>query len=116
VEIPVVHREDFREGQVSLLNVPVDPRFRNTLRIYSLSRSAVLIDLRFGNGPTQQLYLQPGESWFEPATLTFTDFPLRGNGPATTRVVIDAPPGVPIWAFITVTNNDTQQITTITPN
>jgi hypothetical protein len=111
---------------VSLLGVPINPRFRNTLRIYSLARGAVLINLAIGN-EGRQIVLQPGADLFEPAFASFTDFPLPHELPAgtsTIRVVVDVPrgpggvpiPGTPIWAFITVTNNETQQITTITPN
>lgn len=124
VQIPAVHRNDFREQRVSLLGVPIEPRFRNTLRIYSLTRSEDLINIQIGN-ELHQLYLQPGSNVFEPASLTFTDFPLPEDvgGATTVRVVIDAPrgvggvpiPGSLLWAFITVTNNETQEITTITP-
>lgn len=126
VEIPVVHRDDFSEERISLLGVPIDARFRNTLRIYSLARGEVLINLQIGD-EGRQVWLPAAQSWFEPAVLTYTDFPLPEDLPAgqsTIRVVVDAPrgpggvnvPGTPIWAFITVTNNETQQITTITPN
>jgi hypothetical protein len=56
---------------------------------------------------------------FEPAYASFADFPVDAG---TVRVTITVDPiitllpvEVPIWAFITVTNNDTQAITTITP-
>ena len=128
VEIPVVHRNDLREGRISLLGVPIDPKFRNTLRIYSLARGTQRISLSV-NGEGHQIELQPGASWFEPGYAEFTDFPLPAELPAgqdTIRVVVDAIPPCPIcplphvvppiWAFITVTNNETQHITTITPN
>ena len=129
VEIPVVHRDDFTEtGRISLLGVPIDPKFRNTLRIYSLARQRQTVSVQVGDR-THQISLQPGETLFEPSYAQFTDFPLPAELPAgqdTIRVVIDAVPACPIcplphieppfWAFITVTNNDTQQITTITPN
>jgi hypothetical protein len=118
VEIPVVHRDEFRE-RVSLLDVPIDARFRNTLRVYSLLRGVVLVNVVVGNVPGT-ITLQPGENIFEPAYAEFTNFPLPHElpqGQATVRVVVDArTEGTPIWAFITVTNNETQQITTITPN
>jgi hypothetical protein len=126
VEIPVVHRKDFSEERISLLGVPIDPRFRNTLRIYSLARGEVLVNLQVGD-QGHQLVLPAAPDWFTPAFASFTDFPLPQDlGPAqkSIRVTVDTPrgpggtaiPGTPIWAFITVTNNDTQQITTITPN
>lgn len=126
VEIPVVHRDDFSDSRISLLGVPIESRFRNTLRIYSLARGEQLINLQIGD-EGHQVFLPAAADWFHPAELTFTDFPLPEElpaGQATIRVVVDVPfnPGgpeqtiVPIWAFVTVTNNDTQQITTITPN
>lgn len=126
VEIPVVHRDDFREQRISLLGVPIDARFRNTLRIYSLARGEVMVNVQAGN-ELHQLFLQQGENVFEPAYAQFSDFPLPSElprGESTIRVTVDVPrgpggvtiPGTPIWAFITVTNNDTQEITTITPN
>jgi IPT/TIG domain len=121
VQIPVVRRDDFR-GRLSLLGVPIDKRFRNTLRIYSLAQTEVLVNIQI-DADLHQVYLQPGRDLFEPASFTFTDFPLPEELPAgksTVRVVVTQPhgesqPAIPIWAFITVTNNETQQITTITP-
>jgi IPT/TIG domain len=127
VEIPVVHRNDFSTQRITLLGVPIEPRFRNTLRIYGVTQAEQLINVSIGN-ELHQLYLQRGADVFEPASLTFTDFPLPEELPAgqsTIKVVVDLPRGVGgvplegnplIWAFITVTNNETQQITTITPN
>lgn len=119
VEIPVVHRQDFTDERIALLGVPIDARYRLTLRVYSLVRGPVLINLGIGN-EGHQIVIQPGADFFEPAFGTFTDFPLPAELPAgqtTIRVTVDAPSSdMPIWAFITVTNNDTQQITTITPN
>jgi hypothetical protein len=118
VEIPVVHRDDFRQ-RVSLLDVPIDVRFRNTLRVYSLVRSVTLVNVFIGNA-YYQLTLQPGENVFEPAYGAITEFPLPHElpqGQSTVRVVVDSrTEGTPLWAFVTVTNNETQQITTITPN
>lgn len=128
VEIPVVHKDDFTAGRISLLGVPLDPKFRNTLRIYSIGPGPRNVVVQIGNR-THQLALQAGGDVFQPAYAQFTDFPLPADmppGQQTVRVVIDPIPPCPIcplphvlppiWAFITVTNNETQQITTITPN
>jgi hypothetical protein len=128
VEIPVVHKNDFTNGRVSLLGVPIDAKFRNTLRIYSLVRGRQDVIVQIGN-QTRQLTLQPAADVFQPAYAQFSDCPLPADmppGQQTVRVVVDAIPPCPIcplphvlppvWAFITVTNNETQQITTITPN
>jgi hypothetical protein len=64
--------------------------------------------------------LHAGAAPFLPSFAIFSDFPEITELPTgvhTVRVVVEPPDsGEPIWAFITVTNNDTQQITTITPD
>lgn len=126
VEIPVVRRTDFRTDDIMLLNVPIDRRYRNTLRIYGLNRGHYFMHVTF-NGRTHNVTLSPGSDIFTPAFATFTDFPLPeqlepGQKSITVRVgVMSGNDGLPIqnmpfWAFISVTNNDTQHITTITPN
>lgn len=126
VEIPVVRRRDFREDRIALIGVPIDPRFRNTLRIYSLSPNQSFVNVMISN-EWRQVPLTPGADEFEPHFAVVTDFPPTPQLPAgktTIEVYVDTPrgpggaviPGTPIWAFITVTNNDTQHITTVTPN
>jgi hypothetical protein len=121
-EIPIVReRELSAELRIAFPQVPLDPRFRNTLRIYSTAATTVTVTV--GSQP-YTVELQPGSNLYEPAYAAFTNFPFGGIG-STTTVTVDAerigidPPlplyGPPIWAFITVTNNDTQQITTISP-
>lgn len=108
-EIPVVRMNDFTEGKIALLGVPRDPRFRITLRIYSLARPADPVPVTI-EGLINPVFLVPGADVFQPSYVEVRDLPRT-----LTRVVI-MPSGLPLWAFITVTNNDTQQITTITPN
>jgi hypothetical protein len=121
-EIPVVRLSEFYQEPFVLLNVPVDVRFRNTLRIYSPDAATVqvTVDQREHTVP-----LQSGRDAFEPSYAMFTDFPLPDtNGPTRIRVKvtpltpITSPPSPTprIWAFISVTNNTTQEITTITPD
>lgn len=118
-EIPIVRSRDFVEPWASLvlLDVPADPRFRNTLRIYGSVGQEATIAIE-GEAP-RTVTLRPGSSPFEPAYAIFGDFPV---GTTPRRVVITIPGGnsipsdkKPFWAFITVTNNETQMITTITP-
>lgn len=131
VEIPVARLEDFDDDSIALVDVPTDPKFRLTLRIYGLNRGESLVNLWFGNesgtsGPfnSVQVPLIPGRNMFEPSYAVFTDFrPAEGFPPfgETINVLVDVPqapegaPSTPIWAFITVTNNETQHITAITP-
>lgn len=125
VEIPVVHRDEFDEESIALVDVPIDPKFRLTLRVYGLNRGTDFVNVSFGNRLVQ-LPLQSSNDIFEPSYAIFTDFapsPIQGPLPEKVNVLVDVPrgpggvpiPGSPIWAFITVTNNETQHITTITP-
>ncbi|MBV8516643.1 MAG: IPT/TIG domain-containing protein [Acidobacteria bacterium] len=120
-EIPIVREHEFSsEKRIAFPHVPIDPRFRNTLRIYSTAATTVTVTVG------QQAFaveLQAGSNTYEPAYAAFTNFPSDGVGATTVtidaeRIGVDPPSpllGPPIWAFISVTNNDTQQITTITP-
>ena len=124
VEIPVVQREDFDEESIALVDVPTDPKFRLTLRVYGLNRGANHVNVSFG-GNFVVLPLQSSGNFFEPSYAIFTEFiPVAGQTlPPFMNVLVEVPrgpggvviPNTPIWAFITVTNNETQHITTITP-
>jgi hypothetical protein len=121
-EIPVVREREF-VTRIILPNVPVSsPRFRNTLRIYSDRATSVTVTFIapeiigspvIGPQPQTTVTLAPGGNLFEPAYAVFTNFqPYRYDE----MVLIESnDPGAKIWAFVSVTNNDTQHITTITP-
>ena len=129
VEIPVVRLDDFTEEPIALLDVPTDPKFRLTLRIYGLNRGESLVNLWYGSGignccgdtwNSMQLPITPGRNMFEPSYAVVTDFrPADGFPPFPEKINVlvssNGPDGAVIWAFITVTNNETQHITTITP-
>jgi IPT/TIG domain len=115
-EIPVVRDEQFIRGPIKLLGVPLDPRFRNTLRIYAIEAISVVVN--YGN-ESHPLMLRRGLNLFEPAYAEFGGFPIgTGTIDVTIAAVLPAVVGIenpPMWAFVSVTNNDTQLITTITP-
>lgn len=123
-EVPIVREREFMTGfdsRLMLLNVPTDPRFRNTLRIYSTAQQVVEVLIE---GPSTRQYqavtLRPGRDIFDPAYGEFSDFPIV-DGPLRLTLSVSVPPVTtplppsPVWAFISVTNNETQMITTITP-
>lgn len=127
VEIPVARLEDFDDESIALLGVPRDPKFRLKLRVYSFGTTAAnFVNVSF-NGRGVQLPLRRGATMFEPHYAEWDDFAAIPTVPQlpgeTMTVLVDVPrdtggvhiPGTPIWAFITVTNNETQHITTITP-
>jgi hypothetical protein len=127
VEIPVVRDDDFTVEKIVLLGVPIDARFRNTLRVYGMPGQGTGYARVVINGVTHPIALNWSGDMFEPMVATFTDFPRPDQLPAgqkTITVTIELPPSgpvalvgpTPIWAFVSVTNNETQEITTITPN
>ncbi|HEY3054078.1 MAG TPA: hypothetical protein VGK04_11895 [Thermoanaerobaculia bacterium] len=130
-EVPVVREGEFRRATFSLLNIPVDSRFRQTIRIYnvdsvedfvplfvySMNTSALIaeksIPLHSAN-PCKRF--QPCAS-DEPAMATIdllTTFP-EAAGQDRVRIDIVGDSSSRLWAFASVTNNQTQHVTTITP-
>jgi hypothetical protein len=106
-EIPIVRDRDF-STRILLLGIAGDARYRNTLRIYGTNASTATITIG-GRAPVT-VPLRAGVSLFDPAYAQFSDFPIGGD-PVDVR--IEAPS--PVWAFVSVTNNETQLISTITP-
>ncbi len=123
-EMPVPRQRDFVSPRESLLflGVPTDPRFRSTLRVYT---TAVVNDVwvQIAGHGTFNVPLHPGNSVFEPSYAVFSGFPTGGVEPLRVTVgLLESTSPIsggdlrePFWAFITVTNNETQLITTISP-
>lgn len=123
-EIPIVRDEDF-EQQVTLIGVPLDPRYRLTLRIYGVGSGYNVYVVAGNEG--RNVPLRSPRDGNDPAYAEITFFPpppVPGASPTTTTITVQAlepitsPPMFPkprVWAFVTVTNNETQHITTITP-
>ena len=112
-EMPIVRESEFVTGRILFPLVPVFPWYRNTLRIYAASPVDVLV--KAGSQPAVRISLTGAADEFDPAYAVFTNFKGVGLARVTVQAVDehDVTP-VPIWAFITVTNNQTQAITTIT--
>lgn len=142
--IPVVPESRFVHA-VALLGLPgEDPRFRLNLRIYSLATdSPVQVDVQaFATNPNQTVIdtardimlgsrtfslllpapgsedprsLPPGTA---PSYLSIGDLTTITGGktsPLYRLEISSATPGATIWAFATITNNDTQEVTIIAP-
>ena len=130
-EIPVVRENQFVTRPVELLNVPVDQRFRLMLRIYDIdgrNNGTVRVSVypfpgRGASIGDIDLQLQPptgGHPKYKPAYAQLSD--VRGLIPAGFDVgtvmgvrVTPLTPDLRIWAFVSVTNNETQHVTVITP-
>lgn len=128
-EIPLVREKDFRIAKTQLLDVPVDPRFRLTFRLYSLYSGAADYAIRLYDetsatplasttvhvvapNPRFGLQLEPGYLQMDPLSIV----PAGTSLPDALRVEIEPlTANTAFWAFVSVTNNDTQQLTVVTP-
>lgn len=133
-ELPVVRDTDFRTRAIHLLDVPTDIRFRLMLRIYdmNLDEADFIVRIVDATSPTSSWSYEipvrarsgrteiPGYEYrYIPAYAQLTDLvptmmdPYR---PSRVRIEIEPrSPGSAFWAFISVTNNETQEFTTVTP-
>jgi hypothetical protein len=118
-EIPIVNEGEWKIDSVTLIGVPTDPRFRNTLRIYGIFPFTASV--KVGDREPVHVQLTSAPSVQDVPYAIFTDFP---SEPGPVRITIEAVPilsptiahlETPIWAMVTVTNNETQTISTITP-
>jgi hypothetical protein len=123
-EVPIVRERDFR-GEIRFLNVPVDARYRTMLRVWSLGDYQFIVS--FNQIPVQNVLLPltriPGTAmWF--GSIDATSRLLLST---STPVIIDVHPSgfatppspllsPPIWGMLSITNNDTQQVTIISPH
>lgn len=134
-EIPVVREKDFLTSTARLLNIPNGLGFRFTLRLYSLNSSPADYAIRLYDensnalvasfnqhivpAPTGQLQFEPGYAEINGNSIAIGvgDPTPSPRGPIT-ALRIEVEPltqGSAFWAFVAVTNNDTQQLTVVTP-
>ena len=125
-QIPIVRRSEFTDSyddSIVIVGVPSNPKFRNHLRIYSAgwssARVTVQISAVHNYSIIHELDIPAGASSLQPGYVDFTNFPMD-SGPLRIEIRYIArdatmPPAPELWAFVSVTNNETQHITTITP-
>jgi hypothetical protein len=121
-------------GDITLIDVPVASQYRATLRIYAFTQVPMQIGVTIypedGVTPIDHLDVQlhgivnidfdPFPS--HPAYLALDPLTpaVRAAG-GRVRIEITnyhqnlSPPPPPIWAFVSITNNETQQVTAVTP-
>ena len=132
-EIPIVREHDLRTGRMELLGIPMDPRFRQTLRIYAIAPTdaslvvrlfemwglnphsplerEILVDTRRHVEPSSREVLYPGYAQIDLDKM----FP-ELLGQRQYRIEIEpVTDGLLYWSFVSVTNNDTQHITVVSP-
>ena len=129
-EIPVIREADALTGDTHLLNIPTDGSSRVTLRLYDFEGRhgpQVFVEVASPTGVilhSEVVTLLFGGAWtnerYPPYPSVAVVFGLEQigiqNGTETVRVRLEpVEPGMRYWAFATVTNNETQHVTTITP-
>lgn len=124
-EIPVARDRDFRSFITALLDIPNDPRFRNTVRVYGDPEGGTVLVRIVQTSPATgvlsefMLPLIPGATMFDPSYASFSAFPPSPitTGPEISKLRVEIAPATYLlrtWSFVSVTNNDTQHITVIT--
>lgn len=123
-EIPVVRESEIAQGRpVVLLHIPNHDGFRTTLRIYDFPNAAnAPVRLRIFNETSgallddQMVSLSDfGQTGHVPSQVTLNDF---SSGFPADHVRVEITPTDPfsrIWAFASVTHDETQHVTTVTP-
>lgn len=115
-EVPVVREDEMFESTMTLLDVPLDPRYRVKLRIYAYAEGEGR--LTGAGSPRTFLLTRPQCTGSQCAALpayATIDLPPGAAGQRV-NLYIDPPPGTKAFAFASVTNNETQQVTTVTPD
>lgn len=134
-EVPVVREaEMFRNTEITLLDVPLDPRHRAKLRVYAFLDPAYANQQNAPEGVDVALLHSPGKAItltgrplvrdcaragnscaMQPhyAEIDLAHDPAKGN---RADVYVHLPEGARGWAFVSVTNNTTQQVTLVTPD
>jgi len=133
-EIPVIPASAMTDS-VTLLDVPLDDRYRRSLRVYGIdaidgtkvtliwhrdsgSQAYEHITLRtLGRCVTEPCWLPEPAGAVIPLEKPFPQYPEEFQNGDRVRLELRtvAPAGAKIWAFVSLTNNETQQVTTITP-
>lgn len=131
-ELPVVREHELytSASPLQLLDIPLDPRYRNMLRLYDAdgpSDMKLLVEVLRNDGDevraSRVIQFPGGEVTFASAgvpgyvQIGFAEL-LPPGLPASERVrlrISTTEHWRRFWAFVTVTNNATQQVTAITP-
>jgi hypothetical protein len=130
-DLPVIRENEFLTRNAQLHNVPLDNRtFRILLRVYDLTYSEATFGVRIypvSEDPAPAIYgttltakTSTAGSFRAEAAYAELDITqllyLRLAWPETARIEIDPmTPGSRYWAFVSLTNNETQLVTLVTP-
>lgn len=122
-EVPVVREAEFHTGTIHLLNVPTDQRFRLALRVFEMNLKEADFSIRVFDQASNALLSEQRATTttggvlpqgFTPGFVELDNFVSAIAGPV--RIEVDPiTPGVAFWSYVSITNNDSQQITLVTP-
>jgi hypothetical protein len=127
-EVPVVREKDmFVNTVMTLLDVPLDPRYRVKLRVYALdpffgnaglAASVTLVDVRTGVRTERNIPLERScQGPLCVAVPAYGELDLEaGQQGERVNVYISSHEESLTWSFASITNNDTQQVTIVTPD
>ena len=137
--VPSVRERDFATSRITIANVPTADPFRATLRVYSPDRVPRSFHVRVVSQPDQValpehsvakavttiMELGTTTQFFEASTINpalpysapFSQMQIPFAGDAPVQLVIEpVDDGVaPFYAFVSVTNNETQHVTILAP-
>lgn len=126
-EVPVIREKFFRTSELRLVDVPAEPRFRLLLRLFEMNLDRAEFTLRVVNQETNEVLSETplatiapahGPLRFQPGFAEVADLSSRFGEPkpAYVRVeIVPRTPGAAFWAYVSVTNNESQQVTLVTP-
>lgn len=130
-EIPVVRESEFRDVRMQFVGVRMDPGFRQTIRIYGLdshARGEVMMRV-FSLETGEEVHSCIHELWpvsFEAGDGGLAKHPSFGMECDMSEHVLaygqkvrielePVTPGLRYWAFMSITNNETQHFYTVLP-
>lgn len=129
-EVRAVREREFRTGRMELLNIPISPKYRVALRVYNVDSvdEAVGITIFGMNGGQTRVMTTLALRSSDPCA---TNDPCASDEPAFAMIgdLVAAFPELAgehsvrmqvfsssrAWAFVSVTNNETQEVTIISP-
>ncbi len=117
-EIPVIRSRDFQKTQVWLPSIPTSSRFRSTLRVLTNGYS---VTVRVMDDTTGQLLSEQTVQRSFPTDgpslgmVTFDNPLAAAVVGAHERVRIEADSQSPVWAMVTLTDNESQRVQIFTP-
>ncbi len=130
-ELPVVRDRDFRGGRVDVISIPITADSRISLRVYAprcdlnLPATIFLADFASGNVVAETRIdvrrVRFENEGFPKASPGFAvvgnlleSFPALASIERLNLRVVSDDPSAPLWAMVSITNNETDEVTVLT--